>query len=43
MTTQADNCARAEKLRDLLMVSSFGFWAMLLGFAPVVAYHSLMS
>ena len=43
MTTQANNSARAEKLRDLLMVSSFGFWAMLLGFAPVVAYHSLMS
>ena len=43
MTTQANNCARAEKLQDLLMVSSFGFWAMLLGFAPVIAYHSLMS
>jgi hypothetical protein len=43
MTAQTNNCARAEKLRDLLMVSSFGFWAMLLGFGPVVAYHSLMS
>ena len=43
MTAQARNCARAEKLQDLLMLSSFGFWTVLLGFAPVVAYHSLMS
>jgi len=43
MTTQTRNCARAEKLQDLLMLSSFGFWKVLLGFAPVVAYHSLMS
>jgi hypothetical protein len=43
MTIQTDNSARGEKLQDLLMLSSFGFWAVLLGFAPVVAYHSLMS
>jgi hypothetical protein len=43
MTTQTRNCARAEKLRDLLMLSSFGFWTVLLGFAPVLAYHALMS
>jgi hypothetical protein len=43
MTTQTRNCARAEKLQDLLMLSSFGFWTVLLGFAPVFAYHSLMS
>jgi hypothetical protein len=43
MTTQARNCARAEKLQDFLMLSSFGFWTILLGFAPVVTYHSLMS
>ena len=43
MTTQTRNGARAEKLQDLLMLSSFGFWTVLLGFAPVFAYHSLMS
>jgi hypothetical protein len=43
MTTQARNSARGEKFKDILMVSSFGFWAVLLGFAPVIAYHSLMS
>jgi hypothetical protein len=29
--------ARAEAVQDLLLVSSFGVWAMLLGLAPVVA------
>jgi hypothetical protein len=43
MTNQAKNSARSEKLQDLLMLSSFGFWAVLLGLAPVLAYHSLMS
>jgi hypothetical protein len=43
MTTQARNSARGEKLKDILMVFSFGFWAVLLGFVPVIAYHSLMS
>ena len=43
MTNQATNSARSEKLQDLLMLSSFGFWAVLLGLAPVLAYHSLMS
>jgi hypothetical protein len=42
MTNQARNYARAKQLQDLVMLSSFGFWTVLLGFAPVVAYHSLM-
>ena len=29
--------AEAEAVQDLLLVSSFGVWAMLLGVAPVVA------
>ena len=29
--------ARVEAVQDLLLVSSFGLWAMLLGVAPVVA------
>jgi hypothetical protein len=28
-----------EIIRDVLMISSFGFWAVLLGFFPVLAYH----
>jgi len=28
-------------LRDFLIVSSFGFWAVLLGFMPVAAIHML--
>lgn len=42
MSTQAVNYARAEKLQDLAMLSSFGFWTLLLGLGPVLAYHSLM-
>jgi hypothetical protein len=34
--------ARAEAVQDLLLVSSFGLWAMLLGLAPVLAFHLVM-
>ena len=48
MTTQTmraryPNSERAEKLHDLLLVSSFGLWAVLLGFSPVLAFHMLMA
>ena len=43
MTNQANKSARAEKLQELMMLASFGFWAVLLGVTPVLAYHSLMS
>jgi hypothetical protein len=33
--------ARAEAVQDLLLVSSFGLWAMLLGTAPVVLIRLL--
>jgi hypothetical protein len=36
------NAANAEAVRDLLLVSSFGLWAVLLGFVPVVAFHLVM-
>lgn len=32
-----------ETARDCLIVSAFGFWAMLLGFVPVVAIHTLFA
>jgi len=34
--------ARAEAVQDLLLVSSFGLWAILLGLAPVLAFRLLM-
>jgi hypothetical protein len=33
---------RAETMQDLLLVSSFGLWAVLLGLAPVLAWRLLM-
>ena len=42
MSTQAMSYARAEKLQDLAMLSSFGFWTVLLGLVPALAYHSLI-
>ncbi|MGH6680665.1 MAG: hypothetical protein ACREDL_17465 [Bradyrhizobium sp.] len=33
--------ARAEIIQDLLMVFSFGFWALVLGLAPVLAIGML--
>ena len=34
--------AQAERIQDLLLVSSFGLWAALLGLAPVLVYRLLM-
>jgi hypothetical protein len=34
---------RAEKIQDLLLVSSFGLWAVLLGLSPVLAFHMLLA
>jgi hypothetical protein len=33
----------AQRANDVLLVSSFTIWAMVLGFAPVLTYHLLMS
>ena len=30
-----------QTMQDLLIVSSFGLWAVLLGLAPVLAFHML--
>jgi len=35
-------CERIQKKQDLLLVSSFGLWALLLGFSPVLAFRLLM-
>ena len=48
MTTQAIQNAgyriseRAETMRDILLIASFGLWAVLLGAMPVVAFQFLM-
>jgi hypothetical protein len=34
--------AHAERIHDLLLVSSFGLWAALIGLAPVLVYRLLM-
>jgi len=36
------NSARGERMQDLLLVSSFGLWAALLGLSPVLAFRLLM-
>jgi hypothetical protein len=33
--------ARTERMQDLLIVSSFGLWAGLLGLAPVLVFRLL--
>jgi hypothetical protein len=35
------NSKWAERKQDFLIVSSFGLWAMLLGFSPVLAFSFL--
>jgi len=42
VATQTKINAR-ETVRDVLMVSSFAFWAMLIGFVPVATIHYLAS
>ena len=37
------SCGDAKRMHDVLLVSSFALWAMLIGFAPVMTYRLLMS
>jgi hypothetical protein len=32
---------RARTIHDILMVSAFGVWALLLGLSPVLMFHAL--
>ena len=36
-------CERVQRMQDVLLVSSFGLWAVVLGLTPVLAYRLLMS
>jgi hypothetical protein len=33
----------AQRMQDVLLVSSFAMWAMVLGFAPVLTYRLLVN
>ena len=39
---QNASSGQREWMRDMLILLSFGFWAALLGFAPIIAVHSLI-
>ncbi len=42
MATQV-KARMGETMRDFAIVSSFGFWAVMLGFVPVATVHFLAS
>lgn len=35
-------CRRVQRMQDVLLLSSFGLWAAVLGLSPVLAFHLLM-
>jgi hypothetical protein len=35
-------CTRIQGMQDVLLISSFGLWAAVLGLSPVLAYHMLL-
>ena len=37
------SCEHAQRIHDVLLVSSFALWATLIGFAPVMTYRLLMA
>jgi hypothetical protein len=36
-------CERAQRLNDIVMVSTFALWATVIGFAPIFTYRLLVS
>ena len=36
------SCARSQRMQDLLIVSSFGLWAVILGLVPALAFRLVM-
>jgi hypothetical protein len=41
MTAQIKRAGDYQTARDILLASSFGLWAVLLGFMPVMVIYSL--
>jgi hypothetical protein len=36
-------CERVQRMQDVVLVSSFALWAMVIGVAPVLTWRLLMS
>jgi hypothetical protein len=36
------SCRRIQAVQDVLLVTSFGLWAAVIGLTPVLAYHMLI-
>ena len=36
-------CEYVQRMQDVMLVSSFALWAMLIGFAPVMTWRLLMA
>jgi len=36
-------CERIQRMQDILLVSSFALWAVVIGFAPVLTWRLLVS
>ena len=36
-------CERVQRMQDVVLVSSFALWAMVIGFAPVLTWRLLMN
>jgi len=34
---------RVQRMQDVMLISSFALWAMLIGFAPVLTYRLLLA
>ncbi|MFB9267042.1 hypothetical protein ACFFWD_28440 [Bradyrhizobium erythrophlei] len=49
MNTEIDHdprypiCERAQRMHDVLLVSSFAIWATLIGFVPIMTYRLLVA
>lgn len=37
------SCEHAQRMQDVLLISSFALWAMLIGFAPIMTYRLLLA
>ena len=40
--TRYPSCVRTQRMQDILLVSSFGLWASILGLSPVLAFRLLI-
>ncbi|MBR0698052.1 hypothetical protein [Bradyrhizobium lablabi] len=36
-------CERAQRMQDVLLVSSFAIWATVIGFVPIMTYRLLLA